>query len=63
MPGNGKCHESSLVLDVTDDYFSVFFGEAGMINTIKSYNSAIAASDSSFRFDGCIQNESMPKIW
>ena len=66
---SNRCQETANVtkvpylLDVTNDYFSVFFREAGMINTIKLCNSAIAMGDSSFRFIRCNQNGSGPKIW
>ena len=53
----------SYLLNVTNYYFSVFFGEAGMISTIKLYNSAIATRYSSCRFVCCNQNGSVPKIW
>ena len=34
------------LLNVTNYYFSVFFGEVRMISTIKLYNSAIATGNS-----------------
>ena len=51
------------LLNVTNYYFIVFFGEARMISTIKLYNSAIATGYSSFKFVCCNQNGSVPKIW
>jgi len=49
------------LLDITNDYFSKFFGEEGTIDTIKLKNSAIATGDFIFRFVGCIKKESLPK--
>ena len=43
--------------DVTNDYFSVLFREAGMIGTIKLYNSVIAAGDLVFRLVRCNEKE------
>ena len=51
------------LLNVTNDYFGVFFGEAGVTSTIKLYNSAKATGYSSCRFVQCNQNGSVPKIW
>ena len=62
MSKNENVTKVPYLLDVTNDYFSVFFGEAGMINTIKLCNSAIATGDLSFRFIRCNQNGSVPKI-
>ena len=43
--------------DITNGYFSIFFGEAGMIDTIKLYNSVIATGDLVFRFVHCNKKE------
>ena len=51
------------LLNVTYYYFSVFFGEARIISTIKLYNSAIATGYSNCKFVCCNQNGSVPKIW
>lgn len=64
---SNRCHKTAKVtkvpylLDITNDYFSIFFGEAGMIVTIKLYNSAIATGDLIFRFVRCNKKESLPK--
>lgn len=62
MSKNANVTKVPYLLDVTNGYFTVFFGEAGMINTIRLYNSATATGDSSFRFICCNQNGPVPKI-
>ena len=47
MLETAKVTKVPYLLDVTNYYFSVFFGEAGMISTIKLYNSTIATGYSS----------------
>ena len=63
MSKNANVTKVPYLLEVTDGYFSVFFVEAGMINTIKLYNSATATSDSSFIFIRCNHSGPVPKIW
>ena len=43
--------------DIKNDYFSIYFGEAEMIDTIKLYNSVIATGDLVFRFVRCSKKE------
>ena len=56
-----KVSKVPYLLDVLNDYFSIFFGEAGMIDTIQLYNSTIAMDDLIFRFLHCNKKESVPK--
>jgi len=49
------------LLDVTNDYFSAIFGEAGINDTIKLYNTAIATGGLIFRFVGHNKKEPVPK--